>query len=92
MGMEIRIKDRLDNRNYKGFTFKGVDFLRTAEKIWGSVNDGKGWRGLGRGGYEYIIIDGDKFKIFDSLREVKIYINAVRDVEAAQKRLAMLSA
>lgn len=89
--MEIRVNNKLRKRDYIGFTYKGIPFLRTSEKVWVSFNDGDRWKGYGRGGYEYVIMDAGKVKVFDTLKEVKTYISAyVKLMEAKQAMNAIM--
>ena len=74
--MEIKI----GNTTKKGFyrmEYKGFNFFRTIDKVWASEQRDNGkWRGLGRAGYEYVVFNDGNALTFDSLKQVKAFINA----------------
>lgn len=75
--MEIAIGSNINNKSFCGMEYKGFSFFRTANKVWASekLSNGK-WRGLGRAGFEYIVINNGSVFTFYTLREVKAFINA----------------
>ena len=76
--MEIGIK------KYQQCKYKGVNYLRTQFPIYGSVKNGNRFYGLGRGGFEYYIMEGDTTKVFYTLSDVQKYINALINFRQAK--------
>ena len=90
-GMEIRIENSLDmGQEYIPFRYKGVNFLRTSGKTWASVKANGRWYSAGHGGYDYAILEDGKVKLFDSMKDVKLYINTHVKLMEAKKEMEEL--
>lgn len=75
--MEIAMGNKVNNKCFDGMIYKGFNFFRTVDKVWASEMRPNGkWRGLGRAGFEYVIVNNGNVFTFYTLREVKAYINA----------------
>lgn len=92
-GVEIEIANKPRDTYYLTFSYKGMTYLRTFKPIYGSIQTNGKWHGIGRGGYEYVIMDGSnngKVKIFYSLKDVRLYISTHVRLMEAQKAMADL--
>lgn len=93
LGMEVKTTNKLADTYYLAFSYKGVTYLRSLMPIYGSMEANGKWHGLGRGGFEYVVMDGSsngKVKIFYNLKDVRVYISAHVRLMEAQKAMTEL--